>query len=372
MAKRMNGEGYIRRRKKDGRWEYREMCGYREDGSRNIITFYGRTQKEVKEKVEAHRANKRDGVLTKTQYTFDKWADIWFNHHKRTISEVTQESYKYTLRILKAYFGSFLLEEIRTINVEDFIYDLKDSGRSDSGVAQCRGMLYQILNMAVANDLLRKNPVAYAQKTRSTNPPKEKPCFTAEEVQRLMQELPLNQIGLSIRLMLGTGIRGQELLALEKANIEPDGSEIRIVQATKKIKGTTVVGNTKNQKSYRRVPIPHNLRPYVVILRDNANRYVMESPKKKGFPCSSSYLEDHFKKALEQVGDVQILTPHCCRHTYVTQMQALGVPIETIQTLCGHAELNMTQHYVHVQRPVQEVAVASFSDRFVPPLSSLS
>ena len=98
----------------------------------------------------------------------------------------------------------------------------------------------------------------------------------------------------------------------------------------------------------------------------------MESPKKKGFPCSSSYLEDHFKKALEQVGDVQILTPHCCRHTYVTQMQALGVPIETIQTFCGHAELNMTQHYVHVQRPVQEVAVASFSDRFVPPLSSLS
>jgi hypothetical protein len=185
MAKRMNGEGNIRRRK-DGRWEYREMCGYREDGSRNIVTFYGRTQKEVKEKVEAHRANKRDGVLTKTEYTFSQWADVWYNHHKRTISEVTQENYKYTLRILNHYFGDFRLEEIKPFNVENFIYELRDSGRSDSGVAQCRGMLYQILNMAAANDLIRKNPVAYAQKTRSTNPPKEKPCFTAEEVQRLM------------------------------------------------------------------------------------------------------------------------------------------------------------------------------------------
>lgn len=371
MAKRMNGEGNIRRRK-DGRWEYREMCGYRDDGSRNIVTFYGRTQKEVKEKVEAHRANKRDGVLTKTGYTFEKWADVWFDHHKRTISEVTQESYKYTLRILKNYFGSFQLEEIKTFNVESFIYELKDSGKADSGVAQCRGMLFQILNMAVANDLIRKNPVAYAQKTRSTKPPKEKPCFTAEEVQRLMRELPLDQVGLAIRLMLGTGIRGQELLGLETANIEPDGSEVRIVQATKKIKGTTIIGDPKNAKSYRHIPVPHNLRPYVVMLRNNAKPYVLESPKKKGYPCSTSHLEDLFKAALEQVGGVQILPPHCCRHTYVTQLQSLGVDINTIQSLVGHSAISMTQHYLHVQRPVQEVAVASFSDRFVPKLEGIT
>lgn len=371
MAKRMNGEGNIRRRK-DGRWEYREMCGYREDGSRNIVTFYGRTQKEVKEKVEAHRANKRDGVLTKTEYTFEKWADVWFDHHKRTISEVTQESYKYTLRILKNYFGEFKLDEIKPFNIENFIYEMKDSGRSDSGVAQCRGMLFQILNMATANDLIRRNPVALAQKTRSTKPPKEKPVFTAEEVKRLMQELPMDKMGLSIRLMLATGIRKEEMLGLGRDCIEADGSEIRILRAVKRVKGTAFIGDLKNTSSYRHVPIPHNLRPYVMRLRSAATGFVWESPKKKGQPCNPSHFERIFKATLKQVDGVQVLTPHCCRHTYVSQMQALGVDIETIQSLCGHAEKSMTQHYLHVQRPVQEVAVASFSDRFVPQFEGIS
>ena len=367
MAKRMNGDGYIRRRK-DGRWEYREMCGYRDDGSRNMVTFYGRTQKEVKEKVDAHRANKRDGILIQKEYPFEQWAEVWFAHHKRTISETTQENYKYTQRILVDYFQGYRLDEIKPINVENFIYELRDCGRSDSYVAKCRAQLFQILNLAVANDLIRKNPVAYAQKSHSVEKPEEKPCFTAEEVKRLMQELPLSKIGLSIRLMLGTGMRCQELLALRVEDIEPDGSEVRILKAVKRVKGTTVVGTPKSTKSYRNVVIPHNLRPYIAMLRNNAQGYIWESPKTKGRPCSHSHYADKFEEALECIEGMRILTPHCCRHTYVSQMQSLGICMETIQSLCGHAEKSMTQHYLHVQRPVQDVAVASFSDMFVPQL----
>ena len=65
MAKRMNGEGNLRRRA-DGRWEYRAMDGYLEDGRRNIITFYGRTQKEVREKVKAYQDGKAAGISTGT------------------------------------------------------------------------------------------------------------------------------------------------------------------------------------------------------------------------------------------------------------------------------------------------------------------
>lgn len=59
-----------------------------------------------------------------------------------------------------------------------------------------------------------------------------------------------------------------------------------------------------------------------------------------------------------------MLTPHCCRHTYVSQMQALGVDLETIQSIVGHADVDMTEHYLHVQEPKRKDAVAKFSEAF--------
>lgn len=90
-------------------------------------------------------------------------------------------------------------------------------------------MLYQIFNKAEANDLILKNPVRFADKMRSTRTaPKRKDAFHAEEVRRMMEQLPHDLLGESIRLMLGTGMRTQELLALEPRHIAQDGSMISI------------------------------------------------------------------------------------------------------------------------------------------------
>ena len=72
----------------------------------------------------------------------------------------------------------------------------------------------------------------------------------------------------------------------------------------------------------------------------------------------------YFKKALEEVGSVRVLTPHCCRHTYVSQMQALGVDLATIQSIVGHADMDMTQHYLHVQEPIRQDAIDRFAKAF--------
>ena len=58
------------------------------------------------------------------------------------------------------------------------------------------------------------------------------------------------------------------------------------------------------------------------------------------------------------------MTPHSCRHTYVSQMQALGVDMATIQSTVGHADLDMTQHYLHVQSQVKQKAVQVFDQAF--------
>jgi len=81
-------------------------------------------------------------------------------------------------------------------------------------------------------------------------------------------------------------------------------------------------------------------------------------------PCNPSYFAHQFKAAVESVEGVRVLTPHCCRHTFVSMMQLLGVDLETIQNIAGHAEIDMTRHYLHVQEPRRLDAAQRFSDAF--------
>lgn len=45
-------------------------------------------------------------------------------------------------------------------------------------------------------------------------------------------------------------------------------------------------------------------------------------------------------------------------------MQALGVDLATIQSIVGHADVDMTQHYLHVQESIRQDAIARFSKAF--------
>ena len=95
----------------------------------------------------------------------------------------------------------------------------------------------------------------------------EAKAFTTAEVAHLMNVLPDDRMGLSIRLLLGTGMRMQELLALEPQFIEEDGSVIHIRQAVKVVKGTVSIGSPKSKASIRDIPVPLNVRPCSIKLR---------------------------------------------------------------------------------------------------------
>ena len=362
MGKRANGEGSIRRRS-DGRWEARLQEGFQSNGAPKMISFYGNTQKAARQKMLDYITSRAEGLDLDKKYAFSEFADIWYDHHRANITPTTQESYRYTLRILKEHFGNRPLTEIKAFDVELFLRKLQEDGRSKSALTQCRGMLFQIFHKAEANDLVHKNPVRFADKTRSREATKRKEAFTAEEVRVLMEQLPHNRIGYTIRLMLGTGMRAQEVLALEPRHIEEDGSIIHIQQAINMVKGTVVVGPPKSRDSYRDIPVPPNLRFCALALRSVDTKFIWEVGKKDQ-PCNPSYFRDKFKAELQKIDGVRVLTPHSCRHTYVSQMQALGIDLQTIQSIVGHADVNMTQHYLHVQDSIRQDAVNRFSEAF--------
>lgn len=360
--KRSHGEGSLSR-KENGHWEIQIMDGFKSDGRRNIRSFTGKTQREAKEKRDEYLRKKAAGLLTGQDLRFDEWADVWYENHLDNIKPTTQESYKYTLRILKDHFGRRRLAEIKAMDIEQFLKKLRKDGKSDSSLAQCRGMLYQIFNKAAANDIILKNPVAYADKMRK-QPKKRKEAFTADEVRILLRDLPENKIGWTIRLMLCTGMRGQEMLGLEPRHVAKDGSTITIEQALVRIKGSVAIGEPKSRDSYRTIPVPENVQYCAKLLRDGASKFVWESPKKPGSPCNPSHFSKLFKDAVGSVEGVRVLTPHSCRHTFISQMQALGVSMETIQSIAGHADMEMTKHYLHVEESVRRDAARRLSEAF--------
>jgi integrase len=294
---------------------------------------------------------------------FNDWAAIWFEQHKENVKPTTAEGYRYTLRLITDHFGRRKLADIKAMDIEQFLRQLRKEGRSDSALAQCRGMLFQIFKKAVANDYLMKNPVEYAEKMRK-GPPKRKEAFTADEVRYLMENLPEDRIGWSIRLLLSTGMRTQELLGLEPRHISPSGTSVTIEQALVRIKGSVAIGPPKSFDSYRTIPVPPMVQYCARALRETDDKFIWNSPKKADQPCNPSHFANLFRKTLERIGGVRVLTPHSTRHTYVSMMQMLGVDIETIQNLTGHAEVDMTRHYLHVQEPKRLDAVQRFSDAF--------
>ena len=143
--RRANGEGSLRQRS-DGLWECTIMDGFQPDGRRRYKSFYGKTQTEVRKKRNEYIRLRDEGMIVSKEYTFGEWADMWYENHKENIKPTTQENYKYTLRILKDSFNRCKLKDIKAYDVEQLLKKLKRDGRSDSAVAQCRGMLFQIYN----------------------------------------------------------------------------------------------------------------------------------------------------------------------------------------------------------------------------------
>lgn len=368
-GKRSHGEGNIRKTA-NGSWRGEIMDGYTSDGKRNIVRFAGETRGEVLDKIRAYRTNADSGVRIDKKMSFASWADAWYEDYKTEVQPSTYSGYQYTLSTLKNSFGEDILSEILPIHINRFMDKLMSDGYSLSMIRKCRAMLIQIFDAADNNGLILRNPARKAKSIRKKGEElsgvgREKDAFTEEEVSRLLTVLPNNLLGNSIRTMLGTGMRVQELLALQAEDIDEDGAFIRVTKAVKMVDGVPQLGPPKSSRSRRVIPIPMQFRPYVCYLREHGGTpYIWTHPDGNPLYAVGSFRRRYYT-ALKMVGHVRRLSPHCCRHTYVTQLQANGVPMETIATLTGHSNIKTTEGYLHQSPEILAKAVEVLNGKAV-------
>ena len=91
--------------------------------------------------------------------------------------------------------------------------------------------------------------------------------------------------------------------------------------------------STKSRIShYRDIPVPPTLRWCAQEIRKVDTKFIWEK-RKRDTPCNPSNFRDEFKEVIGKIEGVRVLTHYSCRHTYVSQMQALGVDLSTIQSI---------------------------------------
>ncbi len=354
-GKRSTGEGSVHRLK-SGNWQSQVMDGYKDNGKRNIVSFTAPTRAEALDMLHDFQRKKREVAETThppEKILFSDFATQWYQSYRTQVEASTYSNYRYTLSLLNKQFGEKFLDEIKTTEINQFINALEAYQYSASQISKCRSMLIQIFDVAEADDIVAKNYARRAfRSTKRTDKSKHchpKDSFTREEVETLFLELPEDLLGYSTRLMLVTGLRLQELLALTPSDIAEDGSWVHVNKAVKMVDGVPVLGVPKSEKSHRTVPIAPKFRYVAIWLRENGGQaFLWCAPRRESLLYATYSVRRRYYHALDKIPSVRRLSPHCCRHTYVTMLQNQGIPMETIAQLTGHTDIKTTNQYLHI------------------------
>lgn len=222
-------------------------------------------------------------------------------------------------------------------------------------------MLFQILDAAEADDLIHKNPARHV-KFRDNSNSKEKAAFTAQEIKRIIA-LKSGKLCDFVILAIATGMRTQEFLALRGINISKDGSTISITRTVNMVGNIPTIGLTKSPNSVRVIPVPTTVQHIAAQYHKYGDALIWQSPQKAGRPINPSTFRNAFTRLCKAAG-VRVLTPHCCRHTYVTQLHAHGVDMSTIKMLAGHSRRDVTEGYLHISPEALADAANRLNDLF--------
>lgn len=353
MAKRKRspGEGSVRKLK-SGNWHGELMDGVDECGKKVVVSFCASTRGEVLDLIRDYKNNRDAHVRLDKKITLSECAARWYKDYESQVQASTYCGYFYTMNIITEHLGSKPIAELLPIDINKFQDALKDEGYCLSSIHKCRTMLVQIFDFAEENGVVLRNSARKSKRLRDVDgslsePRRKKDAFNKSELALLEEKLNDDLIGHSIILMLNTGLRVQELIALSPADIAEDGSWVSVGKAVKMVNGVPMLGTTKSKAGIRVVPVPENARNSAVFLRTHGGKKLIWSLPGKNPVYSVGSFRRRYYFAIKQVPGVRALSPHCCRHTYISRLQDAGVPIEIIARLVGHRNVDVTVGYAH-------------------------
>jgi len=194
--------------------------------------------------------------------------------------------------------------------------------------------LKSVFQRAVERGYLRENPFGRLRPVREAE--QEIRVLSTDEIERLLGACPSTFWRALVFILVTTGLRRGEALALQWADVDLDGGLVHI-RCT----------DTHRTKSGRNRVVP--LVPAAVgLLRafraEGSGPYVFET---EGGSVPLRRLRE-FRKIVKAAG-IPACTLHDLRRTYVSSLAMGGVNQAVVQKLAGHASIDTTiRHYTNI------------------------
>ena len=108
---------------------------------------------------DAQYADEHSNIDFPEEMTVDAWYEYWIETKKRTVRYNTVRNYmeRYQ-RNIKSVIGKKKLSAVNSIHCQTIMNQMADEGYATSTIYQTRITLFNMLDYAYQNDVIRKNP----------------------------------------------------------------------------------------------------------------------------------------------------------------------------------------------------------------------
>lgn len=373
MGRAAQGNGTIRQRN-DGTWEARYTLG-RDPGTGKQVqkSIYGKTQKEVRVKLQKISVSIEDGTYTEpSKMTVEKWLKTWLETYNGSVKHSTALAYEQHCNnhIIPA-LGAIKLSALRADMVQKFIKSLSEKGLAPKTVKNVHGVLHSALKKAVILRYINFNPADNCELPRIEKAdihPLDEP-----EIKSFLSVLGKGDtFSTLMRFDLFTGLRLSEILGLQWSSIDFDQGVITVSKqlSRPRRKGDVYCFTSlKNGKTRLIKPAPsimallkeHKKHQAEMRLRagvlwnDRGFPDLVFTTETGGFLCYA-VVERHYKKALEQAGITE-RNFHTLRHSYAVASLRAGDDVKTVQENLGHYSVAFTLDvYGHVTDTMRDIS----------------
>lgn len=370
MARRGRGEGTIRRRPSDGRWEAVATFGEQRR------SFYGKTRAEAREKLAAAQRDYAQGLLIGDgRQTVAQYLASWLEVKRTEVKASTWGGYEVICRKhLVPVIGRVKLTALTAQHVQQVIAHVQNAGLSSTLASGVYGLLHQALSAAVRLGLTSRDVCAQVSRPRIA--PRELRVMTRDEAQRFLAvSSEQTRLGPIYQLALSTGMRRGELLALRWREVDLEAGRLSVVASMIWKQGAPRYTEPKTRRSRRQIALAPQM---VAALREHRHRQrlwqVAAGPAwqgerygdpvfsdELGFPLRQRRLQADFKRWLVAAGIAEMRF-HDLRHTCATLLLAQQVNPKIVSEMLGHATVSMTlDRYSHVLPDMQDAATRAMS-----------
>lgn len=344
--------------RKDGRYEYK----YKEGDKRRSV--YATTLKELREKEKEIKRKLDSGCDMKlSRMTMGECIDLYYQNKnirdttKRIIAEDKQ-------RIAEAGFLDKRLCDITPYDCQVFVGRI--SQRYARGtIEHMYSRIKTVLNYAVNNDFIEKNPMRLNIKDYLPEPRSKEKFLSDERFDEIIEIMTGSNFEYYIpyfMILIETGLRVSELCGLTEDCIDFEHHKLTVNKQIGRDKGKPIVVKPKTKSSENWIPLTDEAEKNLRIVLDRWDHRISVDGIDGFFILNKTgtnvvtritiegvflQVKQHYNKKYPEK-PMTDFHPHMLRHTAASRMIRAGVPLSTIQRVLRHSTLETTvQVYSH-------------------------